>query len=83
MKPASRIKVESVRNGKEHEVIYNEDTGKLLKDEHGGDLVGGDDSFDENGDFDGDEDEDDVDSDSSDDDNNLVIAIMLNRTGTE
>ena len=68
------IKVESVRNGKQRELVYDAQTGELLKDEYDGedqidDDEDDDDSSDDNSD-DSDDDDDDheSDDDSSDDD---------------
>ena len=56
------IKVESVRNGKQRELVYDAQSGELLKDEYDGE-----DQIDDDEDDD-DEDDDDRSDDSSDDD---------------
>src|SRR5210317_982182 len=60
------IKVESVRNGKTRELVYDAQTGELLKDEYDGE-----DQIDDNEDYDHDgvgTDDDSSDDESSDDD---------------
>jgi phosphopantothenoylcysteine synthetase/decarboxylase len=67
------IRVEAIRDGKSRELVYNNQTGKLLKDEFDGeDRVGGD-SDDEDLNDDGDHEQlgdDDSNHDSNDDDGN-------------